>query len=71
MMQITYSDGKRERHEDMTVEEFADALHRIANLADEVVSVQAVREVGYKSSGPYPNNRQGRRRWERELRAKK
>lgn len=66
-MQITYADGKRETHDDLTPEQLAEHFHRLAGLTDEIVQLHLTRETNDKSSGPYPNNRQGRRRWAREL----
>lgn len=69
-MIVTYVDGKRERHDALDDEAFAAKLRQLASLSDEIVAIQATREVtpGDKPAGPYPNNRQGRRRWRREQR---
>jgi len=65
-MNVKYNDGREaELLRNLNGDEAADLLRKRLNDPG-VESVNVFRDDS--PSGPYPNNRQGRRRWQRELR---
>ena len=73
-MQQTYHDGRTIDYSGLTPDGLADALRSAAENADKIAHLevwsQMLGDDSSKDSGPYPNNRQGRRRYARDLRRK-
>lgn len=69
-MNVEYQDGRQELFRNQTPEDVAAMTKRLVDPNGDVRYVEAWRE-DKDASGPYPNNRAGRRKWQAELRHKK
>lgn len=75
-MQQTWHDGRTLDFTGLTPEGLADELRSAADNADKIAHLEVWSEFsaaakGKADSGPYPNNRHGRRKWAKELRSAK
>ena len=66
-MNVEYRDGLSERLNGQTPEQVAAMLRRMTDPFGDVQAIESWRE-NKDESGPYPNNRAGRRKWAAERR---